>query len=96
MSYELTGNIEMIYPKEQITGNFSKRRFVVERVKEVDGTQYTDYVKFIVFNKMCVALDEFELGDTVKVFFDFTGNKYHFEGEMRYGSDVKCWKIEKV
>ncbi|HDY66582.1 MAG TPA: DUF3127 domain-containing protein [Candidatus Scalindua sp.] len=96
MSYEVTGNIEFIHERERLTDTFTKRQFVVETVSTNDGKTYTNYVKMQVFNDKCALLDGLELGDGVKVTFDIGGRKYQVEGDTKYYTDLRAWKIEKV
>jgi hypothetical protein len=95
MSYEIKGNIEYIGNAQRFSENFIAREFVIETKREWQGKEFLDYVKFQLANDKCDLVNGMELGDEVRVSFNVGGRKHNHEGEFRYYTDLKAWKIEK-
>lgn len=73
-----------IFPEQTFPSGFSKREFVVQT-----EDRYPQPIKFELFKERCSRIDEFQVGDAVRVNFDLRGNEY----EGRYFVNLVCWKL---
>lgn len=80
----ITGTLLEIFPEQTFPSGFSKREFVVQT-----DDRYPQPIKFELFKERCSRLDEFQVGDPVRVNFDLRGNEY----EGRYFVNLVCWKL---
>lgn len=94
MSLEITGRICVKYDTQVISDKFSKREFVLELQEEINGTTYTNYAKMQLVKTRCTYIDNFNVGDTVKVLFNVVGNKWERDGKVNYITSLDVWKIE--
>lgn len=95
MALEVTGRLHEKYNTQQITPTFSKREFVLEISEQAaNGMTYTNYAAFQLVNAQCAMLDNFNLGDQVKVSFNIRGNRWEKDGQVRYITNLNAWRIE--
>ena len=94
MSFELTGKLIVKNDTQQITATFQKREFVIETEENNAGRVFTDYIKFQLMQDKCNILDQYNLGDTIKVTFSIKGNKWEKEGNVNYFTNLNAWRIE--
>lgn len=95
MTYELTGTMYQISNTQHVSDKFRKREFVIEIVEEINGSKYTNYVKFQTAQAKCDSLDIFRVGETVKVSFNIKGNKWERDGKLNFITNLDAWKVEK-
>jgi hypothetical protein len=87
----VSGKIKALFPTEQISDKFSKRRFVLE----TEGN-YPQPVEFQVVNDNIKKLDNIKHHDQVEVSFNVRGREWqNKEGEVKYFNTLDCWKIVK-
>lgn len=96
MSFELQGKLLEIYNTTEISATFKKREFVLERSESNVGRIFTDTIKFQLIQDKCQILDNFKIGDEVKVSFNIKGTKWEKEGRVNYFNNLDAWRIEKV
>lgn len=96
MSFELQGKLIEIYNTAEISATFKKREFVIERSESNAGRIFTDYIKFQTIQDKCQLLDNFKVGDVIKVSFNIKGSKWEKEGRVNYFSNLDAWRIEKA
>ncbi len=94
MNFELTGKLIVKNDTQQITATFQKREFVVETEENNAGRVFTDYIKFQLMQDKCSVIDQYNLGDTVKVTFNIKGNKWEKEGNVNYFTNLNAWRVE--
>lgn len=92
MSFELEGKIEVIFEEQQVTERFKKRDFVVA----MQNGAYTEQIKLQFTQDRCMLLDEFSVGDRVKVMFNLRGRAYEKEGRTTYFTNLDAWRISAV
>ncbi len=90
MSLEITGNLIQKLPMQSgvsaSTGkNWQKQQFVIETVE-----QYPRKICAMLWGDKADLLNQFNIGDMVKVSFDVESREY----QGRWYTDVKAWKIE--
>ena len=79
---------------QQVTDSFRKREFALE----IDDGRYPQTVKFQVVQDKTALLDDFEVGQQVRIHFNLRGREYtrKSDGETDYWTNLECWRIEKV
>lgn len=96
MSYEATGTIIEITPVMERSATFKTREFVIEKTENSNGRVFTDYIKFQAVQDRTALLDNFKVGDVVKVTFNLKGNKWERDGKVSYFTNLDAWRVEKA
>ena len=87
-NYEAEGTIKEIMDAVTFDSGFTKREFVVTD----DDDRFPQDIKYEVIKDKVALLDEFKVGDRVKVVFNTRGNNKNSTG--RYFVNLNAWKIE--
>ena len=96
MCFELTGKLVAINETQQVSERFKKREFVLEIAEEINGNVYTNYAKMQLVQNKCEIIDNFQIGDTVKVSFNIKGNKWERDGNVNYITNLDAWRVENA
>src|SRR5690606_2542676 len=96
MSLEITGKLTVKYDTQQVKESFRKREFVVELSDDVNGNVYTNFAKMQLVQTKCDILDQFNVGDQIKVSFNIRGNRWERDGKVSYITNLDAWRIEPV
>ncbi len=96
MSFELTGKLVAINETQQVSDRFKKREFVLEISEEINGNVYTNYAKMQLVQNKCEIIDNYHIGDTVKVSFNIKGNKWERDGNVNYITNLDAWRVENA
>lgn len=96
MSYELIGRIAAIYETVQRTETFRTREFAVEKSEEINGKTITNYAKFQSVQDKTGLLDNLNVGDEVKIYFNIKGSKWEKDGKINYITNLDAWRIESL
>ncbi|GMV52916.1 MAG: DUF3127 domain-containing protein [Chlorobi bacterium] len=92
-AFDITGTIQAIMDTTQVTDTFKKREFVLEIA---DGN-YPQSIKFQVTQDRTALLDNYKLGNQVKVTFNLKGRQFQRkDGTVDYWLNLECWRIESV
>ena len=92
MAMEATGRLHTIFETKQVSERFSKREFVMELT---DNPKYPQTVQFQLTGDRCQQLDEFKVGDEVRIEFSLRGREWRSpSGEVKYFNSLDVWKIE--
>ncbi|MBU6178095.1 MAG: DUF3127 domain-containing protein [Verrucomicrobia bacterium] len=86
-SFELEGTVKVIEDIQTFASGFSKREFVIE----VEDGKFPQSIKFECVKEKTALIDEFQIGDPVKVYFDIRGNEY----KGKYYVNLNAWKLER-
>lgn len=86
-NFELEGTVKVIGEVQSFASGFSKREFVVE----VEDGKFPQAIKFECLKEKSALIDDYRIGDPVKVFFDIRGNEYN----GKYYVNLNAWKLEK-
>jgi hypothetical protein len=86
MSFEIEGKLHKKYDKEQKSGTFQTREFVLLD----ESSQYPQYVKFQLVQDRCEIIDNIEEGSTIKVYFDLRGREW----QGKYFTNLNAWRVE--
>ena len=91
MAMEVTGKLRTIFDTKQISERFTKREFVLELT---DG-KYPQSVLFQLTGDRCAALDQFQVGDEVRLEFNLRGREWkNPQGDVKYFNSLDVWRIE--
>ena len=91
-SFETTGTIHVINDTQQVNDTFKKREFVLE----VQDGNYPQYIKFQIVQDKTTLLDNYQVGQQVKVLFNIRGREFtrKSDGSKDYWLNLDCWRIE--
>jgi len=92
-SFELSGKLIDREETVKITETFSKREFVIEINRDVNGRTFTDFVKFQLVQDKCALLDNYNINDTIKVNFNIRGRKWEKDGQTKFFNSLDAWRI---
>lgn len=94
MGIEATGTIKVIGDTTQVTAKFQKRQLVLELA---DNPKYPQLVEFQCTGDRCANLDEFNVGEKVRVEFSLRGREWNSpKGETKYFNTLDVWKLELI
>lgn len=96
MSFELTGKLIEKFDTQDISDKFRKREFVVEKIENSNGFEFTDYIKFQLTQDKCSLIDGIDRGEDIKVSFNLRGRKWEKQGNVNYFTNLEAWRIEKI
>ncbi len=85
--FEMEGTVKVINEVQTFASGFSKREFVIE----VEDGKFPQMVKFECLKEKTTLIDDYSVGEPVKVHFDIRGNEYN----GRYFVNLNAWKLEK-
>ncbi len=88
MTYELTGTIKKILPRQDFPSGFYKQEVVVTTVED----RFPQDIKLDCLREKADLLQNFKEGDWVKVSFDLRGREWN----ERYFVDLTVWKLEAI
>lgn len=88
MAFEIEGVMHRIFDTEQKTASFQAREFVIE----VPDGNYPQMVKFQVLQDRVALLDQYQVGEKVKVSFDLRGREW----QGKYFTTLNAWKLDKL
>lgn len=90
-SYEAVGTLHAVMDTQQVKDTFRKREFVIEMQ---DGN-YPQHIKFQVTQDRCALLDNYKVGQEVKVLFNLRGRPFQGkDGSTMYFTNLEAWRIE--
>ena len=87
-NFEMEGTVKVINEVQSFASGFSKREFVVE----VEEGKFPQSIKFECLKEKTTMIDDYSVGDSVKVFFDIRGNEYN----GKYYVKLNAWKLERA
>ena len=87
MSFEIEGTLIKKFDTENKTATFQAREFVIE----IMNGSYPQFIKFQLTQDRCAAVDPYEEGEQVKVYFDLRGREWN----GKYFTNLNAWRIEK-
>lgn len=89
--FEITGTIKVIQPTQEINDRFRKRELVIED----NSSQYPQFIPMEFTQDKCELLDNYNVGDRVKVAFNLRGREWTSkQNETKYFLSLNAWKIE--
>ncbi|GEO06628.1 hypothetical protein AAE02nite_42920 [Adhaeribacter aerolatus] len=92
MSFDVQGRLHEIFDETQVSDKFRKREFVLE----IPDGSYTQYIKFQLTQDKCNVLDQYKIGDEVKVTFNLSGKPFTKNGTTMYFTNLSAWRVESA
>jgi Domain of unknown function (DUF3127) len=96
MGFDISGRLIAKYDVVQRTETFRTREFVIETNEDINGRNYSNYIKFQCVQDRTAIVDRINIGDTVKVHFNIKGSKWEKNGQVNYITNLDAWRIETV
>lgn len=94
MGYQVNGRLHAIFEAQQKTERFRVREFVLELA---ENPRYPQLVQFQLTGDRCEAIDEYKVGDDVRVEFSLRGREWQSpRGETRYFNSLDVWTVERA
>ncbi|CAN1557818.1 Protein of unknown function DUF3127 [Spirosomataceae bacterium] len=88
---EVSGNIKVINPEQQVSPTFKKRELVVTTEET-----YPQHIIIEFTQDKCDLLNSYAIGDAVKVSINLRGREWQSpQGETKYFNSIQGWRIEK-
>ena len=75
MNYEISGKLIFKEETHHISERCQKREFVIE-VENEKNPQWNDFVKIQLIQDRCDLLENIELNESIKVYFNVRGRKW--------------------
>ncbi|MDL2283077.1 DUF3127 domain-containing protein [Odoribacter sp. OttesenSCG-928-G04] len=95
MNYEIIGKLIHKENTQQINERFQKREFVIE-VENEKNPQWNDFIKVQLVQDRCDLLENIDINEQIKVYFNLKGRKWENNGQTSYFTNLEGWRIEKV
>ncbi len=90
---EVTGQLKMKFDTQRISEKFQKREFVLSTEL---STPYPQHVSFQLTQDKCNLLDQYNLGDELKIQFNLRGREWNGPQGIKYFNTLEAWRIEKA
>jgi len=90
---DVSGRIKRITDTQEFgTNGFRKREIVI-----TTDEQYPQYISIEFTQDKCALLDNFQVGEDVKISFNLRGREWiNPEGVAKYFNSLNGWRIEKT
>jgi len=95
MSFELEGKLIVKGDEQQVSEKFKKREFVIEKEENKGDFTFTDTIKFQLIQDKCDLLEDYEVGEIIKVSFNIKGNAWEKNGKTSYFVNLDAWRLNK-
>ncbi len=91
---EVTGILKVKMDTNVVSERFKKRDFVLT---VEPGSPYPQHVSFQLVQDKVSMLDNYNVGDEIKVLFNLKGREWTSpQGEVKYFNTIDAWRMEKV
>jgi hypothetical protein len=88
---DITGILKLKTEAQQVSDKFRKREFVLTD----NSSQYPQHISFQLTQDKCSLLDQYKVGDELKVHFNLRGREWTSpKGEVKYFNTLEAWRIE--
>lgn len=88
---DITGILKLKSEAQQVSDKFRKREFVLTD----NSSQYPQHISFQLTQDKCSLLDQYNVGDEIKVHFNLRGREWTSpKGEIKYFNTLEAWRIE--
>ena len=97
-SFEAQGIIHSIdQTREYGQNGFTKREFVIKLTGEGEKPEYPNYVALEFLKDRCALLDNYQVGNEVKVTFNLSGRLWSAPGKPeKCFTSLQAWRIESA
>jgi hypothetical protein len=91
--FNVTGTLKVKNNEVQVSDKFKKREFVLTTEA---SSQYPQHVQFQLVQDRCSLINDFNVGEELKVSFNLRGREWAKDSEVRYFNTLDAWRIERV
>lgn len=91
-SFEVNGILKVKNDTQVVSEKFSKREFVLTTDST---TAYPQYISFQLTQDKCALLDNYQIGEEMKVSFNLRGREWNGPQGIRYFNSLEAWRLEK-
>lgn len=91
--FQVTGVLKVKNNEVQVSERFRKREFVLTIEP---NSQYPQHVQFQLVQDKCSLLNDFNVGEEIKVSFNLRGREWARDNEVRYFNTLDAWRIERA
>ncbi len=95
-SFDVQGVIHSIGPTQSFGQNgFTKREFVIKLTGEGEKAEYPNYVTLELLKDKCALMDNYRIGNEVKVTFNLSGRLWSAPGKPeKCFTSLQAWRVE--
>lgn len=93
MAFELTGKLIEKFDTQEISEKFKKREFVIE-FQDNPNLSFSESIKFQLTQDRCNLMDNYQVGQDLKVSFNLRGRRWEKDGKVSYFTNLEAWRIE--
>lgn len=90
---EVTGVLKVKFDTQKVSDRFQKREFVLTTEA---STPYPQHVSFQLTQDKVNLLDQFNVGDEMKIQFNLRGREWNGPQGIKYFNTLEAWRIEKL
>ena len=90
---EITGTLKVKFDTQKVSDRFQKREFVLTTEA---NTLYPQHVSMQVTQDKCTILDQYNVGEELKVQFNLRGREWNGPQGIKYFNTIEAWRIEKM
>jgi hypothetical protein len=90
---EVTGTLKVKFDTQKVSDRFQKREFVLTTEA---STPYPQHVSFQLTQDKVNLLDQFNVGDEMKIQFNLRGREWNGPQGIKYFNTLEAWRIEKA
>jgi hypothetical protein len=91
--FQVQGILKVKNNEVQVSERFKKREFVLTLEA---SSQYPQHVQFQLVQDKCSLINDFNVGEELKVSFNLRGREWTKDNEVRYFNTLDAWRIERV
>jgi len=92
-NFEVVGKLTVVFETQQVKDTFRKREFVLE----IQDGAYSQHIKFQLTQDRCALLDQYKVGQDVRVHFNLRGRPFqNKEGQTMYFTNLEAWRLESA
>ena len=95
MAFEITGKLIEKFDTQTVSEKFKKREFVIE-FQDNPNMSFTEMIKFQLTQDRCALMDNYAVGQEIKVAFNLRGRRWEKDGNVNYFTNLEAWKIEQA
>jgi len=89
---EVTGTLKVKFDTQKVSDRFQKREFVLTTEA---STPYPQHVSFQLTQDKVNLLDQYNIGDEMKIQFNLRGREWNGPQGIKYFNTLEAWRIEK-
>jgi hypothetical protein len=89
---EVVGTLKAKFDTQKVSERFTKREFVVTTEA---NTPYPQHVSFQITQDKCSILDQYNVGDELRIQFNLRGREWNGPQGIKYFNTLEAWRVEK-